>query len=141
MSQELVDYFNKQPRLMTLSTADKEGNVNAAYFGSPHMIDAKTVVMGSGTNKTLANLKENPKACFTVMEPGPSAPEWKGVRLYVKMTECATSGRKLDDIRAAVAQKVGPETAKQMIHAALTFEIEEIRPLADFGQGWEKSIG
>jgi hypothetical protein len=29
----------------------------------------------------------------------------------------------------------------RMIHAAVTFEIYEIRPLADFGQGWEKSIG
>jgi len=27
-----------------------------------------------------------------------------------------------------------------MIHAALAFEVTEIRPLADFGQGWEKSI-
>jgi acyl-CoA thioesterase len=27
-----------------------------------------------------------------------------------------------------------------MMHAAVTFEIREIRPLADFGQGWEKSI-
>lgn len=141
MSQELMDYFNKQPRLMTLSTADKAGNVNAAYFGSPRMTDTKTIVMGSGTNKTLANLKENPKACFTLMEPGPTAPEWKGVRLYAKMTECETSGKKLDDIRAAIAQKIGAESAKKMIQAALTFEIEEMRPLADFGQGWEKSIG
>lgn len=31
--------------------------------------------------------------------------------------------------------------AAQTIRAAATFEIGEIRPLADFGQGWEKSIG
>ena len=113
MSQELMDYFNKQPRLMTLSTADKGGNVNSAYFGSPQMTDPKTIVMGSGTNRTLANLKENPRACFTVLEPGPSAPEWKGVRLYAKMSECAESGKKLDDIRALIGQKVGAETAKK----------------------------
>jgi len=28
-----------------------------------------------------------------------------------------------------------------MIHSAVAFEVQEIRPLADFGQGWEKSIG
>jgi hypothetical protein len=28
----------------------------------------------------------------------------------------------------------------KMIHAAVTYEVQEIRPLADFGQGWEKSI-
>jgi len=27
-----------------------------------------------------------------------------------------------------------------MIQVAVTFEIYEIRPLIDFGQGWEKSI-
>lgn len=141
MYDKLKDYFNKQPRLLTLSTADKDGNVNAAYFGSPRMPDGKTIVMGSGSNKSLANLRQNPKACFLIMEPGPSVPEWKGVRVEVEMTECHTDGPKLQEIRAAIAEKVGPETAKQMIHAALVFEIKSVRPLANFGQGWEKSIG
>jgi len=49
-------------------------------------------------------------------------------------------GKKLDQIRTVIAEKAGPEVANKMIHAALTFEIKDIRPLADFGQGWEKSI-
>lgn len=141
MYEKLMNYFNKQPRLLTLSTADKDGNVNAAYFGSPRMPDAKSIVMGSGSNRTLANLRQNPKACFLVMEPGESVPEWKGARIRVEMTECHTEGPKLEEIRAAIAERVGAETAKKMIHAALVFEIKEVRPLADFGQGWEKSIG
>jgi len=140
MSKQLMEYFNKQPRLVTLSTADKNGKVDSAYFGSPRMIDEKTIVMGTGTNRTLANLRENPNAVFLIMEPGKTAPEWKGVRIYVKMKECETSGHKLDKIRAVIAEKVGPETANKMIHVALAFEIHEIRPLADFGQSWEKSI-
>jgi hypothetical protein len=140
MSKELMDYFNKQPRLATLSTADKNGNVNAAYFGSPRMVDEKTIVMGSGTNKSLANLRENPNAVFLVMEPGESLTGWKGVRIYVKMSDCQTSGPELETIRAAIAEKTGPEIANKMIHAALKFQITDIRPLADFGQGWEKSI-
>jgi hypothetical protein len=39
MSAKLVDYFNKIPRLGTLSTASKAGKVNVAYFGSARMID------------------------------------------------------------------------------------------------------
>ena len=50
-----------------------------------------------------------------------------------------TSGEKLDKIKQVIAEKAG-ESAAEMIHAAVTFEIKEIRPLADFGQGWEKSI-
>ena len=35
MSEELMGYFNKQPQLGTLRSADKEGQVDVAYFGSP----------------------------------------------------------------------------------------------------------
>ena len=139
MTKELMEYFNKQPRLGTLSTADKNGKVNSAYFGSPRMIDEKTILMGLGKNRTFANLQENPNACFTIMEPGSKLPEWKGVRIYLKMIDCQTSGTKLDNLRNGIAQAAG-ENAAKMIHAAITFEIEEVRPLADFGQGWEKSI-
>jgi hypothetical protein len=134
-----MEYFNKQPRLGTLSTADKNGKINSAYFGSPRMVDDKTIFMGLGNNRTFANLQDNPSAMFMVMEPGKTITDWKGVRIYVTMTECQTSGEKLDNMRANIA-KHGGESAGKMIHAAVTFEIQEIRPLADFGQGWEKSI-
>jgi len=139
MSTKLMDYFNKMPRLGTLSTANKAGRVNVAYFGSPRMIDEKTIFMGCGKNRTFANLQENPNAVFMIMEPGSSPPEWKGVRLYIKMIECETSGKKLDALKAQIAEKAGPAAAK-MMYAAVTFQIEELRPVADFGQGWEKSI-
>ena len=139
MSEKIVEYFNKQPRLGTLSTSDKTGKVNSAYFGSPRMVDEKTVFMGLGNNRTFANLQDNPHAMFMVMEPGKTIMDWKGVRIYVKMTDCQTAGEKLDEMRATIAKHAG-EGAGKMIHAAVTFEIQEIRPLADFGQGWEKSI-
>jgi len=140
MSSKLTDFFNKQPRLGSLSTADKSGKVNAAYFGSIQMIDDKTVVMGLGSNRTLKNLQENPYAVFMIMEPGKTLPEWKGLRVYLKMTECNQSGRKLDEMRAKIAEKVGAETANKMIQAAVQFEVAEVRPIVDFGQGWEKAV-
>ena len=139
MSSKLVEYFNKQPRLGSLSTADKEGKVDAACFGSPRMIDEKTMLMGLGKNRTFANLQQNPYAVFMIMEPGPSLPQWKGIRVYLKLIACETSGEKLDGIRAQIA-KVGGENAAKMMQAAATFSVEEIRPIADFGQGWEQSI-
>ena len=139
MSEALIKYFNKQPRLGTLSTADKSGKVNSAYFGSPRMVDEKTIFMGLGNNRTFANLQENPSAVFMVMEPAESIMDWKGVRIYVQMADCQTSGEKLDNLKVSIAEKAG-EAAAKMMHAAVTFEIVEIRPLADFGQGWENSI-
>jgi hypothetical protein len=140
MSTQLMEYFNKQPRLGCLSTAGKDGKVNVAYFGSPRMIDEKTIVMGLGKNRTFNYLQENPYGVFMIMEPGKTPTEWKGVRLYVNMVECHTEGPKLDAFRDQVARVAGDSAAKR-IYASVAFEIYEIKPLADFGQGWEKSIG
>ena len=139
MSAKLMEYFNKQPRIGTLSTAGKNGKVDVAYFGSPRMIDEKTVVMTVRKNQTFANLQENPNAVFMILEQASAPPGWKGVRVYVKMTEYQTSGEKLETMKKAIAQKAGEDAAKSM-HAALTFEVQAIRPLMDVGQGWEKSI-
>jgi hypothetical protein len=139
MPGKLMDYFNKSPRLGTLSTSSKDGKVDAAVFGSPRMTDEKTVVMGLGNGRSLANLQQNPHAVFLIMEPGKSLPEWKGLRVYLKMKIAATSGPVLDAFKKQIAQMAGPDAAK-MIHAAVTFEVTEVRPLVDMGQGWEKSI-
>lgn len=134
-----MEYFNKQPRLGCMSTSARDGKVNVACFGSPRMIDEKTVVMGLGKNRTFDNLQDNPHAVFIIMEPGKTSSEWKGVRVYLKMKTCQTSGETLEKLRAQIA-KVAGEAAAKSVHAAVSFEIEEVRPLRDFGQGWEKSI-
>lgn len=139
MSSKLIEFFNKQPRLGGLSTASKDGKPNIAYFLSPHMIDEKTVVMALGNNKTFANLQENPYAAFMIFEPGMALSDWKGLRIYMKMKEYQTSGEKVKMMREMVGQMAGEEPAT-MVHAAVTFEVQEIRPLVDFGQGWAQAI-
>jgi hypothetical protein len=139
MNAKLMEYFNKQPRLGCMSTSGKDGKVNVACFGSPRMVDEKTVVMALRKNRTFDNLKENPNAVFMIMEPGKTSSEWKGVRVYLKMKGYDTSGEKLEKARAQTAKAVGEEAAKS-IHVAVTFEIQEVRPIVDLGQGWEKSV-
>jgi hypothetical protein len=82
MSSKLMDYFNKQPRLGTLSTASKDGKVNTAYFGSPYMVDEKTIIMGLTKNRTLYYLQENPNAVFMIMEPGKTLTGRRKARKY-----------------------------------------------------------
>ncbi len=134
-----MDYFNKQPRIGLLSSANKEGKVDAAIFGSPMMLDEKTVVMGLGENRTFEYLQENPNAVYTIVEQGEAFMDWKGLRVYLKMKEYATSGETLETYKKQVA-KVAGEDAAAMIHATVTFEVTEVRPLVDMGQGWEQSI-
>ncbi len=139
MNAKLVEYFNKQPKLATLSSADKSGKADVAVLGSPRMVNEKTVVLTLRKNRTFANLQENPHAVLAIMEPGKTSPEWKGVRVYLKMIDCQTSGEQLETLRSQAIARLGEATAKLM-HAAVTLEVYEVRPMIDNGQGWEASI-
>ena len=128
--QKLLEIFNKQPRIGTLSTANTQGDVNVAVFGSPQMIDENTVVMGIGENRSFRNLRENPKAVFIVMEPGDTIMNWKGARVYLEALAIETGGGFYDQIRDNIAKAAGEQAAK-MIHAAVRFKINDVRPIVE----------
>ena len=130
--KELMTLFNKQPRIGTLSTANKLGDVNVAVFGSPQMIDENTVVMGIRENRTYRNLQRNPKAVVIVMEPGETIMDWKGARVYLEAIDVETNGEFYDKIKHNIAKAAGTQAAS-MIHAAIRFKITEVRPLVDVG--------
>ncbi|MCR3882795.1 pyridoxamine 5'-phosphate oxidase family protein [Methanotrichaceae archaeon M04Ac] len=139
MPANLMEYFNRQPRIGTLSTADRDGKVDVAPMGSPRMVDEKTVVMALAENRTLANLRENPHAVYMIMLPGEGIFDWKGVRVYMRMRSCETSGEAIDAMRREISKAIG-EAAAGMLRASVTFEVEEVRPIVDMGQGWVRSI-
>ena len=139
MSGKLMEYFNKQPRLGVISTSSKDGKVDSAVYGSPQMIDEKTVTVAFAKGRTFANLEENPNAVFMIMEPGAGILDWKGIRVYLKMLEFSDSGPMLETYKSQIAKIVG-EQAAGMIAVLATFEVTEVRPLIDFGQGWEKAV-
>lgn len=124
--KEVMALFNKRPRIGSLSTSNKKGDVNVAVFGSPQMINEETVVMGIGNNRSLANLQENPKAVFMVMEPGKTAPDWKGVRVYLEADSIEIEGALLEQVKGKIAEAAG-EAAAQRIRAAIRFKIVEVR--------------
>ena len=128
--KELMELFNKMPRIGTLSTANKQGDVNVAVFGSPRMIDQDTIVMGIGNNRTFRNLERNPKAVFIVMEPGPTVMDWKGARVYLEAVAMQQEGALFDDVKRGIAKAAGQQAA-DMLHAAIRFNITEVRPIVD----------
>ena len=139
MTAKLFEYFNRQPRLGVMSTSSKGGKVDSAVYGSPQMIDENTVVVALAKGRTFSNLQENPNAVFMIMEPGSGILDWKGIRVYLRLLEYVTSGPQLDMYKSQMAKVVG-EQAAEMVKVLATFEVTEVRPLLDFGQGWEKSI-
>jgi hypothetical protein len=73
------------------------------------------------------------------MEPAARIIDWKGLRVYLKMKEYVTSGQKLDEYKSQAAKIIG-EQAASLVKVLATFDVTEVRPIIDFGQGWEKSI-
>lgn len=124
--REVMALFNKKPRIGTLSTSNKNGDVNVAVFGSPQMTDENTVIMGIGENRSLQYLSENPKAVFIVMEPGASLAEWKGCRVYLKAESIAREGALFEQIKGRIAETISPAAAK-MIRAVVKFTITDVR--------------
>jgi hypothetical protein len=126
--KEVMEMFNKQTRIGALATTSKNGDVNAAVFGSPRMIDEDTVVMAIGDNRSFKNLQENPKAAFIVVEPGDSPAQWKGVRLYLEVDSFERYGELLDSFREKIRKVAGDKSANAIV-AALRFKITDVRPL------------
>lgn len=126
--KQVMEMFNKRPRIGTLSTANRNGDVNVAIFGSPQMTDENTVVMGIGDNRSLSYLRENPNAVFIVMEPGKTPMDWKGCRVYLAVDRLEDHGDLLDSIRAKIAEAAG-EAAAKMIRAAVRFKVTDVREL------------
>lgn len=128
--RELMELFNKYPRIGALATANKEGDVNVAVFGSPRMVDENTVVMGIGENRSYRNLQRNSKAVFIVMEPGETVMDWKGARVYLEAVDLVSEGEFFDQTKQNIAKAAGVQAAK-MIQAAIRFKITEVRPIVD----------
>jgi hypothetical protein len=130
--RELMELFNKYPRIGALATANKEGDVNVAVFGSPRMVDENTVIMGIGNNRSYRNLQRNPKAVFIVMEPGETVMDWKGARVYLEAVNMVTEGEFYDQTKQDIAKAAGVQAAS-MIQAGIRFKITEVRPIVDVG--------
>lgn len=117
----------RKPSHGILATADCEGNCDAAIYGSLQLSDLETMTMTIGDNKTLSNLKENPKAAFLVFS-GDSLDHMEGARLYLKVESIVEEGPVLDKGRMLVSAAVNPRAAK-MMKAFITFKVEDVKPL------------
>ena len=126
--KEVMEMFNKKSRIGALATSNKNGEVNAAVFGSPQMIDADTVIMAIGDNRSYKYLQENPRATFIVIEPAESPTQWRGVRLYLEVDQFERYGEAVDSLREHIREMGGNRSA-DAITAAIRFKILDVRPL------------
>jgi predicted pyridoxine 5'-phosphate oxidase superfamily flavin-nucleotide-binding protein len=126
--RRVMEMFNKKSRIGALATSNRNGDVNAAVFGSPQMIDEDTIIMAIGDNRSFKYLQENPKASFIVIEPGETITQWQGVRLYLEVVDFERYGEVLDSFRENIRKVAGKQSA-DAIKAAIRFKIVDVRPL------------
>lgn len=77
----LADYFANRSGLGILSTADKQGRVDAAIYARPHILSDGSLTMIMRERLSHKNLQENPYAAYMFIE---NTAGYQGVRLFMK---------------------------------------------------------
>ncbi len=133
MSREpsVRDLINHPRRVGVLATTNRQGEPNAAVFGSPYMPDDLTLVMGLGENRTAQNLLETGRAVFLSVLPADDPMETQGARVYLKVRTIEKTGPNLEAVKARIRAAAG-DRASARVRYAVYFDIEGTRPLVDW---------
>lgn len=78
---KLNEYFAQANGVGVLSTADRDGKVDAAIYAKPHVMDDGTLAFIMRDRLTHHNVQENPYAAYLFIEQGNG---YKGVRLFLR---------------------------------------------------------
>lgn len=79
--ESLKDYFENAKGMGVMSTADKDGKVNAAIYSRPHFLEDGSIAFIMRDRLTHNNLQSNLYAAYLFVEEGPG---YKGKRLHLK---------------------------------------------------------
>ena len=77
---ELKEYFESTEGNAILSTADGNGQVDAAIYSRPHFMEDGTIALIMRDRLTHQNLQSNPHACYMFIEKGTG---YKGKRFFL----------------------------------------------------------
>jgi hypothetical protein len=77
---DLREYFENTKGFGVLSTADKQGKVDAAVYSRPHVMEDGTIASIMRDRLTHENLKTNPHAVYLFLEEGKG---YRGKRLFL----------------------------------------------------------
>ena len=64
----LKDYFNRTQGVGVLATSDADGNVDAAVYAVPHVVDENTLGFIMRPRRSFNNILKNPKAAYLFLE-------------------------------------------------------------------------
>lgn len=133
VSSAVRQCLENESRTNVLATSDLSGKVNVAMFGSCRLMDDSSVIVMLSDNRSFANLRENPHAACLVILHGTIGMATQGCRLYMKVRSIEDEGEKWTEVREAIRKRIG--NAAEMLRHLVWFDIVEVRPILDLGQG------
>ncbi len=132
MTERMQELFKKVPAAV-LATATCEGAPNAVPVGAKKIIDDETVLISDQfLNKTLANLKDNPKVAVSFWEGH------EGYQLKGSVT-IETSGQRYEETAKWIEELGNQIGAPLKSKGAVILKIDEIYALAP-GPGAGKKL-
>ncbi len=129
---KLAEYFEKAEGMGVLATSDIEGNVDAAIYARPYVIDEETIVFSMLERLSHLNIETNPKAAYLFIEKGPG---YRGRRLYLVACGEEADPKRIAEIKKQHPLGLGPrrhksdEPNKHFVY----FKVTKIRPLVGDG--------
>jgi len=132
MTERMIEVFNKVPTAI-LATATADGTPNAVPVGAKKIIDNETILISDQFfNKTLANLKANPKVAVTYWDGH------EGYQLKGTIT-IETSGERYEETAAWIEEMGNKAGFPLKSKGAVILKIDEIYGLAP-GPGAGKKL-
>ncbi len=129
MQKDLKQYFEQTEGTGVLATAGSDGQVNAAVYARPHILDDGTAALIMRNRLTRKNLKENPNAAYLFIEDGPG---YRGCRLYLTKTGEDTDPERIRGLRRRCpTTDTDPDKTDLFL---VTFQIDNVLPLVGTGK-------
>jgi len=122
---EIKEYFENTEGNGILSTADGSGQVDAAIYARPHIMDDGNIALIMRDRLTHHNLQSNPHACYLFIEKGPG---YKGKRLFLTKVREEQDSDLLQSLRRR--QYIGEKDEAKFL---VFFKIDKELPLVGAG--------
>jgi hypothetical protein len=125
---DLKSYFENSKGFGVISTADKEGHVDAAVYSRPHIMEDGSIAFIMLDRLTHHNLQSNPRAAYLFRE---ATEGYKGKRFFLtKVRE-----EKDSELLLKLKRRVYPKDKEQQGPKFLVFfKIEKELPLIGPGE-------
>jgi len=122
---KLEDYFDQKKGIGVLSTADGEGNVDAAIYARPHFMGDGTLAFIMRDRRSHDNLQSNPHAAYLFKEEGSG---YKGKRLFLTKVREEQNTELLESLRRRKSASGNGED-----RFLVFFKLDNTRPLVGDG--------